>query len=59
MKDARPIVLMLRAQAWQRVKGELRALCETFVSDEEKEAERVEKLMTKFFKDIQDDAPWL
>lgn len=47
---------LLRAMAWQRIKGELEALLETYRSeDEEKTFDKMQSAMCRFFKDVEDN----
>jgi hypothetical protein len=50
----RETIGVLRAQAWERAKGELKGMLHTFFGETEK-FEELNYLMSKFEKDIEDN----
>ena len=49
-----PINRLLRAMSWQRAKGELRAMLETFYNEQDQFV-KLNKVLQKFFKDVEDN----
>ena len=57
MSDEYRIRKVLRAMAWERMKGELNGILSTFCGEEEEDYDITKKLFEKFIKKIEEDSP--
>jgi hypothetical protein len=54
MNDDYRLLLVLRKMAWQRARGELKSMLETYTADEELTYETAKQAIKEFIKQLED-----
>lgn len=54
MPDLSDMLGILRAQAWERAKGELRSVLAAYISDKDR-FDRMDALVATFIKEVEDE----
>ncbi len=49
------LIHVLRSMAWERAKGELFSILDTYYGDEREKFEKMNNKLTKFVKEIEDE----